>query len=70
MLTCEIFNEDLGARNQAHPHSMTGVHLRELAMRHFRIIAEWNEPWYGMRGFCLGEQATGQREQIFVLAKS
>jgi SAM-dependent methyltransferase len=69
VLTCEVFAEDVGARNQGHPHSMTYSRLRELVMRHFRIVAEWNEPWYGMLGFCLGDPPTEQREYIFILTK-
>jgi SAM-dependent methyltransferase len=69
VLTCEVFSDDLGARNKAHPHSMTENRLRNLAMRHFKILAEWNEPWYGMRGYCLGEPPTDQREFIFILQK-
>lgn len=70
VLTCEVFAQDVGARNLGHPHSMTEQSLRQLVTRHFRIVAEWNEPWYGMLGYCVGDEPTKQREYVFVLARN
>jgi SAM-dependent methyltransferase len=70
ILTCEVFDEDLGERNPGHPHSMTSGSLRQLVSRHFSVVAEWNEPWYGLRGYCLGQPPTAQREYIYTLQKT
>jgi len=68
VLTCEAFPTDLGERNAAHPHSMTIDSLRTLTKR-FETIEHWDEPWYGLLNYVLGNPPTTQREQILLLRK-
>jgi SAM-dependent methyltransferase len=67
VLTCEVFAEDLGKRNDGHPYSMTIEKLTKL-IEDFRMLAHWDSPWIGLKNYVTGEGASDQREHIFVLA--
>ena len=70
ILTCEVFNSKIsGERNSGHPHSL---HLDELLklIENFSVIAQWDSPWYSLRGYVLEKPVTSQREFIFLLKKS
>lgn len=66
LLTCEVFSQDIGVRNEAHPHSLTIEQLRQLVGR-FAIIKEWTSPWYGLKRYCEGKRPTPQTEHILLL---
>lgn len=68
ILTCEVFEANLGKRNAAHPYSMNVEKLMDLVSR-FNIIASWNSPWIGLQRYILDQPPTEQREQIFLLSK-
>lgn len=68
VLTCEIFPSDLGVRNAAHPHSFTVDRLLAFSLG-FKLLKHWVSPWYGLRGYVLGEKPTGQQEHILLLQK-
>lgn len=69
ILTCEVFEQDLGERNAAHPWSMTKEKLLGLAER-FTLERHWQSPWYGMRNYVLGGNPTEQTEHILLLRRS
>lgn len=69
VLTCEVFAVDPGVRNPAHPHSMTRESLCKLAERaHFKVVEQWDSPWYGLRNWSLGNPPTENCEAILLLA--
>lgn len=68
ILTCEVFAEDGGARDAAHPHSITAEKLRDLG-EGFSILQSWSSPWYGMRNYALGLAPTAQLEHILLFRK-
>jgi SAM-dependent methyltransferase len=68
VLTCEVFESEIGARNAGHPFSVTVEELRRLGSD-FTTIDHWESPWYGLRGYVLGHPPTAQREHIFLLRK-
>jgi ubiquinone/menaquinone biosynthesis C-methylase UbiE len=68
ILTCEVFKEDLGKRNIAHPYSMTLDKLYRL-INEFQVVAHWNSSWIGLRNYIIGGPPSGQREHIFLLKK-
>jgi SAM-dependent methyltransferase len=69
VLTCEVFEKDLGKRNDAHPYSMTLEKLTKL-VSDFPVVAHWDSPWIGLRNYVKGEPASDQLEHIFLLRKS
>lgn len=68
VLTCEVFDKDLGQRNEGHPHSMTTDALLRL-VESFETIEHWVSPWIGLRNYVLGNPGTTQEEHILVLRK-
>jgi SAM-dependent methyltransferase len=68
IITCEIFDNDRGVRNEGHPHSMTVEKLLELSAG-FEKVAHWDSPWIGLRNFVLGDYRSAQREHILLLRK-
>ncbi|GKS58304.1 hypothetical protein YTPLAS18_18310 [Nitrospira sp.] len=69
VLTCEVFEKDLGKRNDAHPYSMTLENLKAL-VTDFSTVAHWDSPWIGLRNYVKGEPGSNQREHVFLLQKS
>ncbi len=69
VLTCEVFAEDLGKRNDGHPYSMTLEKLTKL-IDDFHITAHWDSPWIGLRNYVTDQLASEQREHIFVLTQA
>jgi SAM-dependent methyltransferase len=68
IITCEVFAEDRGVRNEGHPYSMTVEKLLELT-EGFETVAHWDSPWIGLRSFVLGDLRSAQREHILLLRK-
>jgi len=68
ILTCEVFETDIGERNEAHPHSMTLDKLNRL-IKEFQIVAYWDSPWLGLKNYVVGKPPSEQREYIFLLKK-
>lgn len=66
VLTCEVFAQNLGARNEGHPHSLTADSLLQLASP-FDLVQHWRSPWIGLRNYVLGEPPTSQEEHILLL---
>jgi SAM-dependent methyltransferase len=69
ILTCEVFETDLGARNAGHPYTMTEGRLLGL-VRSFEMVQHWDSPWYGLRAYALGQPPSEQREHILLLRKT
>lgn len=68
ILTCEVFQTDIGRRDSAHPYSMTLDKLHML-IKEFQIVAHWDSPWVGLKNYIVGKPPSEQREYIFLLKK-
>jgi SAM-dependent methyltransferase len=68
ILTCEVFEEDLGPRNPGHPHSITLPRLSSLVER-FDVIAHWDSPWIGLYRYVTGNLTSERREHIMLLKR-
>jgi SAM-dependent methyltransferase len=66
--TCEVFPSDRGIRNAGHPHSLTIESFLALPVG-FKLLEQWVSPWYGLRGYALGENPTGRYEHILLLQR-
>ena len=66
VITCEVFEEDLGRRNKAHPHSMTEQRLMSLVSR-WTLREHWVSPWVGLERYVRGKARTPQDEHILLL---
>jgi SAM-dependent methyltransferase len=69
VLTCEVFETDLGVRNAGHPYSMTLGRLLSL-VDSFQMVQRWDSPWYGLRAYALGQPPSDQREHVLLLRKT
>lgn len=69
IITCEVFEEDRGARNEGHPYTMTLEKLLELTQE-FVTVARWSSPWIGLRNYVLGNLKSSQTEHILLLQKA
>jgi ubiquinone/menaquinone biosynthesis C-methylase UbiE len=68
LLTCEVFSKNLGARNDAHPHSMTTETLESLVAR-FARVKTWESPWYGLQNYVTNAPPTSQQELVLLCQK-
>jgi SAM-dependent methyltransferase len=68
VLTCEVFGDDQGARNVAHPHTMSAERLLELVAP-FETVRRWTSPWIGLRNYVLGNPPSAQLEHVLLLRK-
>lgn len=68
ILTCEVFEDDIGERNPGHPRSLTAAKLKALVSR-FEVAAHWDSPWVGLLRYTTGDLRSEQREHILLLKR-
>lgn len=66
ILTCEIYEKDIGQRNIGHPHTFTAEKLRNL-IEEWKIIGFWKSPWIGIYNFLIEQLETSQEEHIYLI---
>ena len=65
ILTCEIYPEDIGFRNDGHPFTFTEEKLNSL-LRGWEIKKIWSTPWRGIYRYLINEPPVDRKEYVYL----